>query len=732
MTLEEKVAQLRSMRAGEGGLTEDVLNDSAKMDELFGHGLGMLNPEFDAPLEQTIEQRNRLQQYLTTKTRRGIPVLFLDEAHHGLLAPEVDVFPHAIGLACSWDPALVEEVYGFIAAQVRSRGGHMVLAPVVDVARDPRWGRTGETFGEDPYLCGVLGSAAVRGFQGASDGTIAPGHVAATLKHFAGHGESQGGINQGPANCAPRVLRECHMEPFRLCIERTRPAAMMASYCEVDGVPCHANAWLLQQVLRREWQFDGVVVSDWFGIDQLWNKHTVELTAKTAALRAFRAGVTVDLPHGVNYAHLVALVREGAIREAELDTTVARVLRLKFELGLFEERATDVQGARALTGTAAGRDLALKAASRSMVLLKNDNALLPIRRGQYRVIAVIGPCAAVNYLGDYSGIPVRNISLLEGLKRKVGTACDILYAQGVVLTQNGDSVSRVNYQFKTRAEFPSPLENERLIADVLSVAKRADLIILALGENEQLSREAGDPGRFGDMCTLDLQSGQEELMEAVADTGKPVVVYLMHARPLSIPWVGRVSAVIDGWFAGQEAGTAFADILFGDTNPSGKLVISYPRSVGHLPAYYNHKPSARTFEYVTSSSTPLFPFGYGLSYTTFAYSLLRASSAVMQRHERVKVEVDVTNTGSVPGDEVVQLYIHQRVSSVTRPVKELKDFARIHLEPGETKTVQFTIDAGKLAFWTADMTYEVEPGVFDIMIGRSSADVQTLELTVRE
>jgi beta-glucosidase len=733
MTLEEKVAQLQSMHAGRPKLTDAVFNDAAQMDKLFHNGVGMMNPDFEATIEETINRRNRLQDYLKTKTRLGIPVIFIDEAHHGLLAPQADVFPHSIGFACSWDPALIEEVYGYIAGQASSRGTDLVLAPVVDVTRDPRWGRTGETFGEDPYLCGTLGSAVVKGFQGSGDGTIAANHVAATLKHFTGHGQSEGGINQGPANYSLRVLREFHMEPFRLAIHNAHPAAIMASYCEVDGVPSHANDWLLKDVLRDEWHYPGVVVSDWFGIDQLWKKHLVEATEKDAALRAFNAGVTIDLPYGINYAHLVELVKENKISKASLDRAVSYILTLKFKLGLFEQPPVDVQKAKQHIGVKKGRELALKAAEESMVLLKNDDHLLPLRKDQFKKIAVVGPGAAINYLGDYSGIPVHNVSLLEGLKNKVGDRAEILTAQGAMITTNGSDVSMNNFQFINRAKFPSAEENKKLIDEAIKVAERADLVIAAVGENEQLSREAWAPDHFGDMSTLDLQSDQETLVKALVATGKPVVVYLMHGRPLSINWIaGHVPTVIDGWFTGEEAGNAFANILFGDVSPSGKLTISYPRSVGQLPIFYNHKPSAQYFEYVTGQDTPLFPFGYGLSYTTFDYSNLRLTNPAMKKNGSVTVEVDVTNSGKMKGDEIVQLYIHQQVSSVTRPVKELKDFARITLNPGEKKTVRFIIDASKLAFWTAKMTYGVEPGAFEIMVGKSSTETHKVDLIVSE
>ncbi|MBP7497206.1 MAG: glycoside hydrolase family 3 C-terminal domain-containing protein [Bacteroidales bacterium] len=733
MTVEEKVAQLMSMRTGRPKLTDEIFNNSFKMDSMFRNGMGMMNPAIDVDMEATVKYRNRLQSYIKNKSRLGIPIIYIDEAHHGLCSPGVDVFPHSIGLACSWDIPLVESIYNFIAAQSNARGTDLVLAPVVDICRDPRWGRTGETFGEDPYLCGTIGAAVVRGFQGSSDGSIAINHVAATLKHFSGHGQSESGLNQAPANYSQRVLREYHLESFRHCIRDANPACIMPSYNEIDGMPSHANKWLLTEVLRKEWNYKGVLVSDWFAIDQLWNKHYIVADMKAAALAAFKAGVTIDLPYGKNYKYLVELYNEKKFTMAELDTAVSYMLNLKFKLGLFEKGDIDITKAKAAAADKKGRALALKAAEESMVLLKNDNKLLPLKQGQYKSIAIIGPCAAVNYLGDYAGIPLHNVSLLEGLKNKAGSKTKILYAKGCMLTKNGDTVSMNNYQYTGIPVFPAREENMQLIKEAVEVAKQADFVILAVGENEQFSREAGMPDRMGDAVTLDLLSDQEELVKAVAATGKPFMVYLMNARPLSINRIAQnAPAIIEGWFAGEEAGNAFANILFGETCPSGKLTISIPRSVGQIPVYYNHKPSAQFYDYVNEKAKPLYPFGFGLSYNTYEYSKPRLSAPVMKKDGSVFVEIDVTNRGNMKGDEIVQLYIRDLVSSVTRPVKELKDFARISLNPGETKTVKFRIDASKLSFWTADMKYEAEPGDFEIMTGPSSDLVQKIVLKLTE
>ncbi|THU39192.1 beta-glucosidase [Niastella caeni] len=752
MTLEEKVAQLQTMHAGRPKLDDKLFNNTPKLDSLYKNGMGMINPAFDETMEVTIAARNRLQEYLRTKTRLGIPIIFIDEAHHGLVQRQVDVFPHGIGLSCSWDMNLLEKIYTHAAKQARVRGTSMVLAPVVDVCRDPRWGRTGETLGEDPYLCGMLGSAIVKGFQGSNNGVIAPDHVAATLKHFSGHGQSESGTNQAPANYSVRVIREAHMEPFRLCVKYANPAGIMASYNEIDGMPSHANKWLLKDVLRKEWSYNGIVVSDWFGIDQLWNKHYIAVDQKAAALKAFNAGVTTDLPYGVNYRHLGALVKENKISTKELDSAVAKILELKFRLGLFEQtQPIDLELAKQNAANTEGRQLALKIAEESMVLLKNapfgtaTGNLLPLKKDQYKKIAIVGPMAAVNFLGDYSGLPNKNVSLLEGIKNKAQGA-EVLYAKGCRITVNGDSISQNNYQYIDTIIFPSKEENAQLIDEAVKTAQQADVAVVAIGENEQLSREAWGPNHFGDMADLRLQSQQEELVKAIVATGKPVVVYLMHGRPLAIPWVVQnVPAIVDGWFMGEEAGNAFANILFGDANPSGKLTITYPKSTGQVPVFYNHKPSARFFDYVAEEKKPLFPFGHGLSYTTYNYSKPRLIMPTTTATKKTglasmpltsipevygTVEVDVTNTGSMKGDEIVQLYIRQKISSVTRPVKELKDFARITLEPGQTKTVTFTIDASKLAYWNAEMQYVVEDGIFECMVGRNSTDVQKVELKV--
>jgi beta-glucosidase len=733
MTLEEKVQQLITMHAGGPEFDKAVLNNPGKMDELFKNGLGMLNPEFSLSNEKIFNLRNKLQDYLINKTRLGIPVIFIDEGHHGIMAKGTNVYPQAIGLSASWDLPLIEEVYSCIAKEANVRGTRLFLTPVVDLAREPRWGRIGETTGEDPYLTSQIGAAMVKGFQGSSDGSIRKGHVAATLKHFAAYGQSEGGNNQAPSNYSLRELRSTHLETFRSIIENAKPACIMASYNEIDGLPSHANRWLLTDLLRKEWGFEGVVLSDWYGIDQLWNKHLIAKDAKEAALKAFKAGVDCDLPYGVNYSNLSELVKEKKITTQEIDAAVSRVLRLKFMLGLFDDFKIEADKIDVVSHDPYLRTLSRKAAEESMVLLKNDNNTLPIKIGKYKKIAVIGPCAANNYLGDYSGIPFKNVSLLEGVKNKAGKDTEVLYSLGCKLTTNGDSISMNNYQFINEVIFPTKEENLKLIKKAVEVARQADFVIIAVGENEQLSRESWDVGHFGDDITLDLLSNQNELVQALAALNKPMLVYLVHARPLSINWIAKnVPAIIDGTYMGQEAGNAFANILFGEVSPSAKLTVTWPKSVGQIPMYYNHKPSAQHFNYISEDAKPLFIFGHGLSYTQFDYSNLRLSSASIKQTDTITVQIDITNSGKMKADEIIQLYLHEKISSVTRPVKELKNFTRITLKPGETKTVSFKIDPSKLKFWNVDMKFAAEPGDYEVMIGRSSEDYLKAEFVLND
>jgi beta-glucosidase len=569
----------------------------------------------------------------------------------------------------------------------------------------------------------------VKGLQGSSDGTIKPDHVAATLKHLAGHGQSEGGQNQGPANYSLRVLYDYHMPPFKMCIDNVKPASVMPSYNEVDGVPSHANAWLLHDILRKKWGFKGMVVSDYYGVDQLYNKHCVAEDIKDAARIGFNSGVQYEFPQANCYKYLPELLKEKKIRLLDIDRAVSLVLELKFKLGLFENPYVDLNNAVRVSKENRSREMALRAAHESIVLLKNEG-LLPLPKNKYKKIAVIGPCAKDVFFGGYAGEPYYKVSLLEGIKNKVGKKSEVLFAQGCKLTTNA-TISFFNWK-GDEIKFPTKEENMKLIAEAVKVAKKAGIIILAIGENDHLCREAWAKNHIGDNMTLDLFGQQNKLVKEIVALGKPVVVYLMNGRPLSVNYISRnVPAIIEGWYMGQETGNAAADIIFGDVNPSGKLTITIPKSVGQLPMYYNFKPSAQINEYLSMDNKPLWYFGYGLSYTSFRQTNLRLEKNKIRKDGSAKVKVEITNTGKRAGDEIVQMYIRDKVSSVTRPVKELKGFRRVSLKPGETKTVTFEIKPDHLAFHDINMNYVVEPGEFEIMVGNSSRDEDLQKLVLK-
>jgi len=597
------------------------------------------------------------------------------------------------------------------------------------VARDPRWGRVEETYGEDPYVASRMGIAAVRGFQGDAsfrDKT----RVIATLKHMTGHGQPESGMNCAPADISERVIRGTFLFPFEQALHKAGAISVMASYNEVDGVPSHANRWLMRDILRKEWGFKGFVVSDYYAIWELGYRpdthgHFVAKDKKESCALAVRAGINIELPEPDCYLHLTELVRKGVLKEAELDEMVEPMLRWKFLLGLFDDPYMDPEEADRVVGCDAHRALALEAARRSITLLKNEGGIAPLDKNSVKTIAVIGPNANRSLLGGYSGKPKSEITVFEGIQAKAGKRVKVLYSEGCKITQPGT--------WNQDEVLPSdPAEDRKLIAEAVKVARKADVVVLAIGGNEQTSREAWNLNHMGDRPSLDLIGRQQELVDAIAALGKPVIVFLFHGRPNSIQRVAeKAAAIFECWYLGQETGAAVADVLFGDYNPGGKLPISVPRSAGHLPAFYNYKPSARR-GYLFDDVTPLYPFGFGLSYTTFSVGNVRLSKRRITSTGSAEVLADVTNTGTRAGSEVVQMYIRDLVSSVTRPVKELKGFRRVDLEPGETATVRFEITPESLAFWDVNMKYRVEAGDFEIMAGTSSrdADLQKVTLTV--
>ena len=739
MSLQEKAAQMMCVWQEKAAKLVDADGnfDRAKAKAAFkkGHGLGQVGRPSDAGKGKDprgmAELTNAIQKFFLEHSRLGIPVIFHEECLHGHAAPGGTSFPQPIGLAATFNPGLVESLFAMAAEEARVRGTHQVFTPVVDVARDPRWGRVEETYGEDPYLVSQLGVAAVCGFQG--DATFSDKkRVIATLKHFVAHGQPESGMNCAPANVSMRVLRETFLSAFKAAIHEGGAISVMASYNEVDGVPSHASRWLLRDVLRREWGFKGFVVSDYYAIWELNHRpdthgHFVAKDKAAACALAVQAGVNIELPEPDCYLHLVDLVRRGVLKEAQLDDLVAPMLFWKFKLGLFDDPYVDPAEADRVVGSEANRRLALQAARQTITLLKNEGSLAPLDLARLKSIAVIGPNANRSLLGGYSGVPGHNVTVLEGIKARVGDRVKVLYSEGCKITIGGswqqDQVTASN-----------PAEDRRQIVAAVKVARKADVIVLAIGGNEQTSREAWTLQHMGDRASLDLLGRQEDLVQAMLATGKPVVVLLFNGSPLSFNRVAQdVPVIFECWYLGQECGHAIAEVLFGDHNPGGKLPITIPRSAGHLPAFYNYKPSARR-GYLFDDVSPLYAFGYGLSYTTFAFSNLRLAKRTIAATGSTRVLVDVTNTGGRAGTEVVQMYIRDRVSSVTRPVKELKGFAKLSLEPGEAKTAALDITPESLAFYDINMKYVVEPGEFEVMVGNSSrdCDLQRVNLTVRK
>ena len=744
MTLEEKAAQMMCVWQQKADTLVDANGgfDLAKARRAFAHGNGIgqvgrpsdagssgHEPEKGRNPRAMAELTNAIQKFFIEESRLRIPVIFHEECLHGHAAVGATSFPQPIGLAGTFNPALVESLYAMTAEEARVRGTHQALTPVVDVARDARWGRVEETFGEDPYLVSRMGVAAVRGFQGDRSFTDKT-RVIATLKHFVAHGQPESGQNCAPANVSMRELREVFLRPFHAAIRDAGAISVMPSYNEVDGIPSHANRWLLRDVLRSEWGFDGFAISDYYAIWELGYRpdthgHFVAHDRKESCVLAVRAGVNVEAPEPNCYLELVNLVRTGELEEHELDDLVGPALYWKFRLGLFDDPFVDPDRAERVVGSARNRELALDAARETITLLKNDGNVLPLDLGKLRTIAVIGPNAHRSLLGGYSGVPVHDTTVLAGITARVGDAAKIVYAEGCKITIGGSWTEDI--------VVPSdPDEDRRQIAEAVEVASVADVIVLAIGGNEQTSREAWSLNHMGDTTDLELVGRQNELVAAMVATGKPVIALLFNGRPIAATYVREhVPAILECWYLGQECGHAVAEVLFGDFNPGGKLPITIPRSAGHVPAFYNHKPSARR-GYLFADVTPLYAFGYGLSYTTFGVSNVRLDRSTVTRGESTWVSATVTNTGTRAGSEVVQMYIRDRVSSVTRPVKELKGFAKVWLEPGESATVSVDITPDSLAFYDIDMQYVVEPGEFEIMVGTSSRkeDLQTVVLKV--
>lgn len=734
MTLDEKVMQTQCLWIQKSTILDKNGDfDSVKAATALKNGLGELarlnenaGPNsYGYHPRRAAELYNRIQRHFVQNTRLGIPVMVHEESLHGQQTQDATNFPIPIGLASTWNENLMTEIYTNVAEEVRARGGHHVLAPVVDVTRDPRWGRTEETMGEDPFLISRLAVAQVKAYQGNSV-YLGRNNVAATLKHFGIHGQSEGGLNVAPSNIDERTAREVFFPPFKAAVQEAKVMNVMATYNELWGLPAHINKYLLKDILRKEWGFNGVLVSDYFAVTDVSTLHKVTPSKDEAGLLAFRAGVDMETPDPDGFKNLKQHVLSGKITQKELDEVVNRILIAKFRLGLFDDPYVDPERAEQVVGSAQKRAVAYKAATEAMVLLKNDNNFLPLDRSKIKTIAFIGPNADKCLLGGYSSKPRVCITPLQAIREKYGKDINILYAEGVRITDK-------NNWFADTINLADRQENEQRIKEAVEVARQADVVVLFVGGNESISREGWAPNHLGDMPTLELLNGQNELIKAITALGKPTCAFVNSGPPLSIgELVNSVPAVMQCWYLGQESGYAMVDALFGEVNPSGKLPISFPRTAGHIPAYYNYKPSARRGYNLGFAVSPLFAFGHGLSYTQFGYGAPTLSASSIKKNGTATISVEVRNTGSRRGAEVVQLYIRDDYASVTRPVKELKGFKKIWLDPGQSQTVTFTITPELLSFYNKDMKWVVEPGDFTLMVGTSSDKTQEIKLKVTE
>jgi beta-glucosidase len=720
MTLEEKIGQLNlSSGVGMGGFVV-AASDSDIIQGRVGAILWLADSR----------EINRIQHLAVEKSRLHIPLLFGLDVIHGYRT----LFPIPLGMASSWDPAVEEQAQAFAAKETRAAGIQWTFTPMVDIARDARWGRIQEGAGEDPYLGAAMAGAQVRGFQG---GTLGPNSVVACAKHFAGYGAAEGGRDYDASYIPEELMRNVYLVPFHAAV-KAGVGSLMTAYMDLNDVPASGNRWLLTDVLRKDWGFQGFLASDAFAIASL-QVHGFAADPADAAYKGITAGNGMDMASRTYRDHLAKLVASGKVSQAQIDAAVLPILQVKYQIGLFEHPYVD-QAAAAGDVTAEGRSLARKLAARSMVLLKNDNHTLPLAK-TIRNVAVIGTLA--DSPGDITGGPTPAgvftrsqdppaVTVLAALKNRLGPEVQITYLPGP-----GMSKVFMGMVDMLLGQRPVPPPTAAEVADwqakAKAAAEQADVVVAVIGEPAFMSGEAASRG------TLNLPGIQEQLVEAAASTGKPLVVVLENGRPLEINRVAEhASAILESWLPGVEGGNAVADVLFGDVNPGGKLPVSWPRSAGAEPLYYNHNLTQSpesdpqfTSRYWDIASKPLYPFGFGLSYTSFRFANLQLSKTRMKAGDSVEVAVDVTNTGSVPGDAVAQLYIHQRSGSASRPVRQLEGFRRVTLQPGETSTVHFRLGRDELEFWSPQTKgWVVEPSVFDVWLGEDSTAGLHAELVI--
>ncbi len=682
MTLQEKIGQMTQYNIDTSDEIKQMVQDGK-----IGSFLNFRGSE----------ATNAMQKIAMEESRLEIPIIFGNDVIHGYRT----IFPIPLGEAASWDPELVKKAAAIAAREAASAGTHWTFAPMVDIARDPRWGRIAEGAGEDPFLGAVMARARVEGFQGQD--LADPATIVACPKHYVAYGGAEAGKDYNTVDISPITLREVYLPPFEAAI-RAGAGTLMSAFNDLNGVPCTANKFTLTDILRNEWSFKGFVVSDWTSINELLN-HGIAATLSEAGMKALHAGVDMDMVGRAYLLNLAQLVKDGKVTEQQIDEAVRRILRIKFKLGLFERPYTDIEKEKEIILCQEHIEAACDVARKSIVLLKNEKNLLPLKK-DIKSIAVIGPLADDKYspLGSWhcEGKVEDVVTPLEGIKAKVSPQTKVNYVKGCEIREKKNSN----------------------INEAVDIAKNADIAILIVGENANMSGEAAS------RSSLDLPGMQQDLLKAIHKIGTPVVMVLMNGRPMSISWeTENIPAIVESWFLGIQTGNAIADVIFGDYNPGGKLPVTFPRTVGQVPIYYYHKNTGRpptdhkfTTRYIDMPVAPLFPFGYGLSYTKFKYSNLKVFPEKISADEPIRISAEIKNIGERTGDEVVQLYIQDVVASLTRPVKQLKGFEKITLAAGETRTVEFTLSPEMLGFYNEKLEYVIEPGLFKVWIGTNSVE----------
>ena len=729
MTLEEKIGQMTMLRLSELETDEKGLVTGQSLEELFsGQSTGCLESPFIG-VEEIAKYSEAADKYLREETRLGIPAIQIAECLHGQLAFGATIFPQAIAQGSTWNPELIRRMGEVIAKEASLSGVDQALSPLFDLARDPRYGRVEECFGEDPYHVAEMGKAFVIGMQGDPNITkdqIPDNHLMCTAKHFVAYSTPIAGINLGPNEVGERNLRDLHLYPFKKAVQDANIYAVMPSYNEVNGIPLHAHSYLINDVLRKEYGFEGYIFSDYGAVQMLEYFHKTSDNKAETALQAIRAGIDLEAPQPYAYSELKSLVDEGKLKIEMINEAVQRILTIKFKAGIFDKPYKIPEQLSKGVHTDQAIQLSRNIADESMVLLKNENGLLPLNISDYKSIAVIGPNADRVQYGDYSVTKDNSsgITVLEGIRNIASNEIEINYAEGCDITDLDTGG----------------------IAAAVQAAKKSDIVVLVIGGTSMTLSGIGwggddsddhpTCGEGFDRAELRPPGVQPELIKAIHKTGKPIVLVMVHGRAYDINWESQhIPAILDAWYPGEQGGNSVAGILFGEVNPSGRLSVSYPQSVGHVPVFYNHQPSGRGFyhqpgtrekpgrDYVFNSTDPLFPFGFGLSYTQFEYSNLVIEKTELTADESLKLSVRIKNTGEMTGKEVVQVYVNDVFSSVVTPVKVLKAFKKVELLPAESSVIGFEIPCSELGFWDRDMNYVIEPGVFDIMVGSSSKHI---------